>query len=49
MLTREGTGHPSYFLSACVEDAVNAYLVDLTLPAPGLVCPSTGGLLERFG
>jgi pimeloyl-ACP methyl ester carboxylesterase len=47
LLTRDGTGHPSYFHSACVEDAVNAYLLDLTLPAPRLVCPSTGGLLER--
>ena len=28
---------------------VNAYLVDLTLPPRDLVCPSTGGLFERFG
>jgi pimeloyl-ACP methyl ester carboxylesterase len=49
LLTREGTGHPSYFFSACVEDVVNAYLLDLTLPLPGFVCPSTGGIFERFG
>jgi pimeloyl-ACP methyl ester carboxylesterase len=49
LLTREGTGHTSYALSACAEDAINAYLLDLKLPAPGLVCPSTGGLFERLG
>ncbi|MEA2531555.1 MAG: hypothetical protein QOG89_3199 [Thermomicrobiales bacterium] len=49
LLRREGTGHPSYFHSACVTDAINAYLVDLTLPAPSLVCPSTGGLFEGIG
>jgi pimeloyl-ACP methyl ester carboxylesterase len=48
LLTREGNGHPSYLESGCVENAVNAYLLTLTLPAPGLVCPSTGGLRERF-
>jgi pimeloyl-ACP methyl ester carboxylesterase len=48
LLTREGSGHPSYFGSLCVENAVNAYLVDLTLPAPGTTCDSTGGLRERF-
>jgi hypothetical protein len=48
LLTREGTGHPSYFHSACVEDAVNVYLRDLTLPEPGLVCDSSGGLFERM-
>jgi hypothetical protein len=49
LLKREGTGHPSMFLSKCVEDAVNAYLLDLTLPKAGMVCPSTNGLLERMG
>jgi pimeloyl-ACP methyl ester carboxylesterase len=48
LLTREGNGHPSYLESKCVEDAVNAYLLELTLPAPGLVCSSAGGLRERF-
>jgi TAP-like protein len=45
-LKREGTGHPSYWNSACVLDAINAYLVDLTLPQVGTVCDSTGGLFE---
>jgi pimeloyl-ACP methyl ester carboxylesterase len=49
LLTREGTGHPSYFTSRCVEDAVNAYLLDLELPSPDLVCDSTNGLFERVG
>jgi pimeloyl-ACP methyl ester carboxylesterase len=48
LLKREGTGHPSMFLSKCVEDAVYAYLLDLNLPKAGTVCPSTGGLLERM-
>ena len=38
LLRHDGTGHPSYFTSACVEEAVNAYLLDLALPPPGLVC-----------
>ena len=49
LLRREGTGHPSYWESACVAEAVNAYLIDLTLPPPDLICPSTGGLFEGFG
>jgi hypothetical protein len=48
LLTREGTGHPSYFTSRCVEDVVNAYLLDLALPSPDLVCDSTNGLFERI-
>lgn len=49
LLRREGTGHPSYWNSACVADAVNAYLRDLTLPPANLICPSTGGMFEGFG
>ena len=49
LLRREGTGHPSYFESACVVEAVNTYLIDLTLPPPDLICPSTGGLFTGFG
>ena len=49
LLRREGTGHPSYFESACVVEAVNAYLTDLTLPPPDLICPSTGGLFAGVG
>ena len=47
LLRREGNGHPSYLNSACVEEAVSSYLLELTLPAAGLVCPSTNGLFER--
>jgi pimeloyl-ACP methyl ester carboxylesterase len=49
LLTRDGPGHPSYLLSACVEEVVNAFLIELTLPNPGTVCPSTDGLFARFG
>ena len=49
LLRREGSGHPSYWNSACVLDAVNAYLRDLTLPPPELICPSTGGVFEGVG
>jgi len=40
LLTREGYGHVSYDKSECVKQAVDAYLIDLTLPAPGTVCES---------
>jgi pimeloyl-ACP methyl ester carboxylesterase len=49
LLRREGTGHPSYWNSACVADTINAYLIDLTLPPANLICPSTGGMFEGFG
>jgi pimeloyl-ACP methyl ester carboxylesterase len=48
LLRHDGTGHPSYFTSACVEDAVNAYLLGLSLPAPDLVCTSGNGLFDRL-
>ena len=46
LLTRDGAGHTSYWLSECVVKAVDAYLLDLKLPAPGTHCPSTGGLFS---
>jgi hypothetical protein len=49
LLRREGTGHPSYFESACAVEVVNAYLIDLTLPPPDLICPSTDGLFTGAG
>jgi pimeloyl-ACP methyl ester carboxylesterase len=49
LLRREGSGHPSYWNSACVLEAVNAYLRELTLPPPDLICPSTGGVFAGFG
>jgi pimeloyl-ACP methyl ester carboxylesterase len=39
LLTMRGDGHTAYGgNSACIDDAVNAYLLDGTLPAPGTVC-----------
>jgi pimeloyl-ACP methyl ester carboxylesterase len=38
LLTYEGEGHTSYGSSACVDDAVSAYLLDLAPPAEGTVC-----------
>jgi pimeloyl-ACP methyl ester carboxylesterase len=38
LLTREGNGHVSYDKSACAKAAIDAYLIDLTLPAAGTVC-----------
>jgi pimeloyl-ACP methyl ester carboxylesterase len=40
LLTRQGNGHTSYLASTCVAAAENSYLIDLTAPAPGTVCPS---------
>jgi pimeloyl-ACP methyl ester carboxylesterase len=48
LLRHDGTGHPSYLISGCVEDAVNAYLLELTLPPPDLVCESGNGLFDRL-
>ena len=38
LLTRKGNGHTSYGSSLCAHAAEDAYLIDLTLPAPGTVC-----------
>lgn len=38
LLTREGNGHTSYDASACAHSAIDAYLINLTLPAAGTVC-----------
>lgn len=39
LLTLEGEGHTAYGRgNACIDDAVNAYLVSGTLPAPGTRC-----------
>lgn len=40
LLTRIGYGHGSYFQSTCVEEATDAYLIDLRLPVPNTVCQS---------
>ncbi len=40
LITVEGDQHTAYLGGiACVDDAVDAYLTDLTLPREGLVCP----------
>ncbi|MFD4904855.1 alpha/beta hydrolase [Kitasatospora purpeofusca] len=43
LLTREGEGHTGYGHSACVRDAVGAFLVDGTVPAAGTRCASDQG------
>lgn len=38
LITREGEGHTGYGDSLCVQDAVDAYLIELTVPEDGLTC-----------
>jgi pimeloyl-ACP methyl ester carboxylesterase len=38
LVTREGDGHTAYFVSSCVQRAVDAYLLGLTVPKAGLTC-----------
>jgi pimeloyl-ACP methyl ester carboxylesterase len=38
LLTREGPGHTAYGKSRCIDDAVNAYLLDLQVPSSGTTC-----------
>jgi pimeloyl-ACP methyl ester carboxylesterase len=38
LLTRSGNGHTSYGASICSQQAEDAYLINLTLPAEGTVC-----------
>ncbi|PRY49632.1 alpha/beta hydrolase family protein [Geodermatophilus tzadiensis] len=40
LLTWQGQGHTAYPRTPCVTDAVNAYLIDLTVPQDGLTCPA---------
>ncbi|WP_328461125.1 alpha/beta hydrolase [Actinoplanes sp. NBC_00393] len=40
VLTWEGEGHTAYPSTACIRDAVDGYLIDLTLPQEGLRCPA---------
>jgi pimeloyl-ACP methyl ester carboxylesterase len=41
VITWDGEGHTAYPQTTCITDAVNAYLINLTLPKPGLTCPAT--------
>jgi hypothetical protein len=38
LLTRVGDGHTGYSFSACVKARVDAYLLNLTVPARGTTC-----------
>jgi hypothetical protein len=38
LLTYRGLGHTAYTRSVCINEAVNAYLIDLKLPAEGTAC-----------
>ena len=38
LLTVDGWGHTSLFLSVCADEATAAYLLEGTTPAPGTVC-----------
>ncbi|MBN1093143.1 alpha/beta fold hydrolase [Blastococcus sp. TML/M2B] len=40
LLTWQGQGHTAYPKNQCVNDAVNAYLIDLVVPVDGLTCPA---------
>jgi hypothetical protein len=40
LLTWQGQGHTAYPKTDCVNTAVNAYLIDLTVPMDGLTCPA---------
>ncbi|QSB16181.1 alpha/beta fold hydrolase [Natronosporangium hydrolyticum] len=40
VLTYEGEGHTAYPEVSCIADAVDAYLIDLTVPEEGTRCPA---------
>ncbi|ROT32930.1 alpha/beta hydrolase [Micromonospora sp. HM5-17] len=40
VLTWQGEGHTAYPQTRCITDAVDAYLIDLTVPAEGATCPA---------
>ncbi|HET6964688.1 MAG TPA: alpha/beta hydrolase [Acidimicrobiales bacterium] len=40
LLTRLGEGHTGYGFSSCVRNYVDAYLINLQVPAAGIRCPS---------
>lgn len=44
LVTSDGEGHTAYRNAGngCIDDAVNAYLIDLTLPPEGLTCGDAG-------
>jgi pimeloyl-ACP methyl ester carboxylesterase len=40
LLTWQNSGHTAYPRNGCINDAVNAYLVNLEVPMDGLTCPA---------
>ena len=38
LLVREGEGHTAYGSNDCIDDAIDAYLIDLTVPEDGTRC-----------
>jgi pimeloyl-ACP methyl ester carboxylesterase len=40
VLTWQGEGHTAYPQTRCITNAVNRYLIDLTVPAKGTTCPA---------
>jgi pimeloyl-ACP methyl ester carboxylesterase len=49
LLTYEGEGHTAYGRGVkCIDDAVNAYLIDGTLPAKGKRCGSSGAASAEY-
>src|SRR5262249_55672835 len=40
LLSYNGWGHGSYLRSDCTQQAVDRYLISLTLPPPGSACPA---------
>ncbi len=41
VITWNGEGHTAYPQTTCITNAVNAYLIDLTVPPAGLTCPAS--------
>jgi hypothetical protein len=42
LLSRNGSGHMSYFQPGAVSDAIDDYLIDLKVPEPGTVLRNEG-------
>ena len=41
LLTRDGDGHTAYGQgNDCIDDAIDAFLIDGTIPADGATCPA---------
>jgi len=40
VVTWEGEGHTAYPSTSCIRNAVDAYLIDLKVPARNLTCPA---------